>query len=412
MRACDAKNLILAHPLGFKKASSPTALKAGGIYQCRFINYQKRTGIEILDLVEETSKKPKDGTSGGAKNIMTNGGSGTVSTSGGGSASGTSTTAPPDPPPTSVDSTQKSVKMYSRELYKILATDEYLKPLLDCIAKGESKYSSYDAYNCGTSNNAMVTCSDAVRKAWGKPYSYSDGKNDSGASQKISTATIGQLRPMFDIRNKKDAAGNSMRSEGFLTAGRYQFTESAFADGSKVLYKLLAAMKPPIEDDEVFNEKLQDELGAALLMGFKRPRLHGYLLGLNDSIYYATLDLAQEWASIGSPVKNKPGCITAANFPKNPTEEDKDNRCTYDNTYYGGTPNKAFTSVAEVQTALKAARLMMLSVIDDAIVYDEAGRDSMSASAMQAMYLKPSIKILVGLYDENKAKIRKARGLK
>jgi len=374
MRACDAKNLILAHPLGFKKASSPTALKAGGIYQCRFINYQKRTGIEILDLVEETSKKPKDGTSGGAKNIMTNGGSGTVS-----SIPSTGTPAPTSTPgalkiqkPKSLSDQELSIQIYTRIAYDLLATDEYLKPLLDAISKGEG---NYNAYNCGTKGTGPFReCNQQVLTNWGKPRKFNDGL------YKISEATVGTLRGMIDIRA-------TTPEDGFLTVGRYQIAQSFDPDYSQALYKLLDNIDPPVKNDEIFNEKLQDMLGAALCMSYKRPELHGYLLGLNGDIFTATLELAKEWASVGDPRPDTTGCGDGAGQVK----------CTYNNTYYSSTANKASTPVETIQPLLKTARNKILSVMAECKEYDDNGRKFIST-------MNPHVLTLIALYDQNKTK--------
>tara|TARA_R100001079_G_scaffold100217_1_gene64578 strand:+ start:7573 stop:8970 length:1398 start_codon:yes stop_codon:yes gene_type:complete len=362
MRTCDAKNLILSHPLGFKKASSETALQPGGIYQCRFINHQQRTGIEILDLVELSDKRPiESGSGSGAKNVMKNGGSGTNS-----STSSNDTPAPTSTPGAlkmesrePLTNKKKSDQIYTRSAYDLLATDEYLKPVLDAIAKGEG---NYNAYNCGTSGQGpFIDCDDDVRTNWGKPRSFADGKN------KISEATVGTLRGMIDIRATRPSAG-------FLTVGRYQIAQSYDPKYSQALYKLLDNIDPPVKDDEVFNEKLQDMLGAALCMSYKRPALHGYLLGLNNDIDEATLDLAKEWASVGDPRPD-----------------------TRNQTFYGSTANRATTEVETIQPLLKTARNKILSVMAECKMYDENGREFSTT-------INPDVYTLISLYDKNKTK--------
>lgn len=83
MPACESKNLILSHPIAFVKSGDigGKSPEPGGIYECRFLNDKKQTGIRIIEHVGSTKKQPINvpaGTGGAARAAIYNGGVGTV----------------------------------------------------------------------------------------------------------------------------------------------------------------------------------------------------------------------------------------------------------------------------------------------------------------------------------------------
>ena len=83
MPACESKNLILSHPIAFVKSGDigGKSPEPGGIYECRFLNDKKQTGIRIIEHVGSTKKEPINvpaGTGGEARAAIYNGGTGTV----------------------------------------------------------------------------------------------------------------------------------------------------------------------------------------------------------------------------------------------------------------------------------------------------------------------------------------------
>lgn len=83
MPACESKNLILSHPIAFVKSGDIDGKipEPGGIYECRFLNDKKQTGIRIIEHVGSTKKEPINvpaGTGGEARAAIYNGGTGTV----------------------------------------------------------------------------------------------------------------------------------------------------------------------------------------------------------------------------------------------------------------------------------------------------------------------------------------------
>lgn len=83
MPACEARNLILAHPIAFVKSSDIGGKPPvpGNVYECRFLNDKKQTGIRMIEEFGLSGKRPivaEKGTGGAARRALYNGGSGTV----------------------------------------------------------------------------------------------------------------------------------------------------------------------------------------------------------------------------------------------------------------------------------------------------------------------------------------------
>jgi hypothetical protein len=88
----ESRNLILSHPLAFVKAKDidNQAPQFGRIYECRFLNDKKQTGIRIIEARGLSGKTLIDvapGTGGAARRALMAGGAGTIT--------------PPPPAPTS-----------------------------------------------------------------------------------------------------------------------------------------------------------------------------------------------------------------------------------------------------------------------------------------------------------------------
>jgi hypothetical protein len=83
------------------------------------------------------------------------------------------------------------------------------------------------------------------------------------------------------------------KNNGFYTVGSYQFIPPTFQEA-------LGYIQGLNKSTDLFDETGQDKLGTSLL--FRKRRVCGaYLLGLHDNVGLAAVDLAREWASIGTP---------------------------------------------------------------------------------------------------------------
>ncbi|MEO1003570.1 MAG: hypothetical protein AAFX65_10730 [Cyanobacteria bacterium J06638_7] len=84
----------------------------------------------------------------------------------------------------------------------------------------------------------------------------------------------------------------AQRAGRVFAVGAYQFIPDTLP---------MAMQELGMTDRALFSEVNQDRLGAALLLGRKRPALAAYLRGQADDLDAAQLDLAKEWASIPTP---------------------------------------------------------------------------------------------------------------
>lgn len=124
-----------------------------------------------------------------------------------------------------------------------------LAPLLALIRAGEGTYTSVNRGKAGDTPAGLPT---------------------------LITLSLGQVMTT-------QAAGS------YFAVGAYQFIPDTLK---------MAANAAGIGNTVVFNENTQDRLAVALLLGGKRPTLRDYLLGKNNDLEGAQLDLAKEWASI------------------------------------------------------------------------------------------------------------------
>ena len=164
--------------------------------------------------------------------------------------------------------------------------------LLDFISSGEGGYNSM---NRGT-KKITVTGPD------GEPKEKNVIVNSSHDSKKTLSKLFGIDKNLTDmtvgeIMKLQSEVGDDGKLKLFAV-GRYQIIpltmKKAVADSG-------------VSKEDLFDPQTQDKLGVALLMGSKRPRLAAYLKGQKYngnyiSIERAALDLAQEWASVPTPI--------------------------------------------------------------------------------------------------------------
>ena len=148
---------------------------------------------------------------------------------------------------------------------------ELVSLLFQTIAGAESN-GDYGAYNTGTSGNKknMRSC-----------YSTSPG------CQKLITKTVGQILASHSLSNS-----NLGR---MFAVGKYQLIDVALTEA-------LSKGAFPNGSSTVFTPEVQESLIYNFFLKSKRPDLGKFVQGdLNISLRTAQLNIAREWASIGTP---------------------------------------------------------------------------------------------------------------